>query len=92
MNMTWQTALVRNILISGTNGAITLIILLIAPLGLAAVMINTALVVVATFTTAQTADQVIRFLQGGQSPEPGQARARVRVLSEDEPGQMNRRS
>jgi len=92
MNMTRQMALVRNILVSGTNGVITLVILLIAPLGLAAVVINTGLVMVATFMTAQMGDQVIRFLQGGQSPGLGEGASGVRVLSEDEPGAMQRRS
>jgi Na+/serine symporter len=39
-----RAAKVRNVLVSAANGSITLIILLIAPLGLAAVIINTLLV------------------------------------------------
>jgi hypothetical protein len=65
MIITARTALVRNLLVAGTNGAITLIILLIAPLGLAAVWANTLLVVAATFGTATLSDRVILFLQGG---------------------------
>jgi hypothetical protein len=55
--------MVRNVLLAGTNGAITLVILLIAPLGLAAVIINTLLVTAATFITGYVSDWVIVFLQ-----------------------------
>ena len=61
--MNYRATLVRNILVAGTNGAITLIILLIAPLGLAAVIINTSLVTVASFLSGQAADRVVGFLQ-----------------------------
>jgi Tfp pilus assembly protein PilV len=54
---------VRNIVVAVTNGTITLVILLIAPLGLAAVIANTVMVAFATFFVAQTADRVILFLQ-----------------------------
>jgi hypothetical protein len=67
MILTPRFALVRNVLVSGTNGAITLIILLIAPLGLTAVIMNTALVTLATFFTSQTADRVVGFLQHDRS-------------------------
>ncbi len=62
MYLTRRGALVRNLAVAIVNGAITLIILLIAPLGLAAVIINTALVTIATFITAIASDQVILFL------------------------------
>ena len=90
MTITWRIALVRNILVSGTNGAITLVILLIAPLGLAAVMINTALVVLATFTATQTADQMIRFLQSDRPPS-GTPPLHL-IPDQDEPGPLKRRS
>lgn len=94
MTASEKVALVRNVLVSGTNGAITLVILLIAPLGLAAVLINTALVMVATFTTAQTADQVIRFLQGDRrETETVPEGTRVQVLSDEaESGPIQHRS
>jgi hypothetical protein len=38
---------------------------LIAPLGLVAVLINTALVTVATYVTAIACDRIILYLQGG---------------------------
>ena len=53
----------RNISVSIVNGTITLIILLIAPLGMMAVIINTLLVTVATYTVTIAADRVIKFLQ-----------------------------
>jgi hypothetical protein len=68
MMMTAQGMLVRNLALAIVNGAITLIILLIAPLGLAAVMINTLLVTLATFVTATASDRIILFLQGGTVP------------------------
>ncbi|BAZ87409.1 CRISPR-associated protein Csx18 [Dolichospermum compactum] len=61
-----RAALVRNLAVAFLNGTITLIILLIAPLGLAAVIINTILVTIATFTNATAGDSVVRFLQPSQ--------------------------
>lgn len=58
-----RAALVRNISIAVLNGTITLIILLIAPLGLAGVIINTLLVTTASFVNATFGDRVIQFLQ-----------------------------
>jgi hypothetical protein len=53
---------VRNTLVSISSGSITLIILLIAPLGLAAVIINTLLVTVATYLVSSVADRVMGWL------------------------------
>jgi hypothetical protein len=64
-----RAALVRNSCASVVSGAITLIILLIAPLGLLAVMINTLLVTIATFTVAVAIDRVTLFLQSSQQAE-----------------------
>lgn len=58
-----RAARVRNLLVSTINGSITLIILLIAPLGLAAVIINTLLVAVATYGVSSVADWVMAWLQ-----------------------------
>ncbi len=63
MYLTPRSAQVRNLAVAAVNGAITLIILLIAPLGLAAVVINTLLVTIATYATATIADRVVRYLQ-----------------------------
>jgi hypothetical protein len=52
----------RNMMVAISTGSITLIILLIAPLGLAAVIINTLLVTVATYVVSFVADRVIVWL------------------------------
>ncbi len=52
----------RNMMVALSTGSITLIILLIAPLGLAAVIINTLLVTVATYAVSTVADRVIAWL------------------------------
>jgi len=59
-----RAAFVRNLAVAVVNGAISLAILLIAPLGLASVVTNTFLIAVASFFTAQMADRVVLFLQG----------------------------
>ncbi|MFN7525864.1 MAG: CRISPR-associated protein Csx18 [Dolichospermum sp.] len=51
------------------NGGITLVILLIAPLGLAAVLINTLSVTVATYIVASAAERVILWLEPEQNAE-----------------------
>lgn len=63
MHISTRTAGFRNLALSAVNGAITLIVLLIAPLGLAAVIINTLLIAAATFVAGEIADRVIRYLQ-----------------------------
>lgn len=57
-----RSQLLRNALVSISTGSITLIILLIAPLGLAAVIINTLLVTLATYVVSIVADRVIVWL------------------------------
>lgn len=69
MYISSNAALVRNVSASVVNGSITLIILLVAPLGLLAVIINTVLVTVATYTTIVAVDRVMLFLQRNQQPE-----------------------
>ncbi|GAB1543359.1 hypothetical protein NUACC21_60330 [Scytonema sp. NUACC21] len=66
MYISTRAALVRNLAVALLNGTITLIILLIAPLGLAAVITNTLLVTVATFVNATAGDRIIHFLQPSQ--------------------------
>jgi hypothetical protein len=51
------------------NGATTLVILLIAPLGLAAVIINTILVAVTTYMVSSAADKIILWLEPEQKAE-----------------------
>ena len=60
MYINQRSQLVRNIALSAANGGITLIILLIAPLGFAAVIINTILITISTFATATASDRIIR--------------------------------
>ena len=66
MFISFRAAKVRNLSVASVNGSVTLIILLIAPLGLAAVIINTLLVAVASYGVGQMADRVILWL----SPPP----------------------
>jgi cell division protein FtsW (lipid II flippase) len=69
MYLNQRSQLVRNITLSIANGSITLIILLIAPLGLAAVIINTILITISTFITATASDRIIQYLQPQQQPK-----------------------
>lgn len=64
-----RTTLVRNVSVSIVNGGITLIILLIAPLGLMAVIINTVLVALTTYIVSVGADRVMAFLQRDEQAE-----------------------
>lgn len=59
-----DAARLRNRLVAAITGSLTLIILLIAPLGLAAVIVNTLLVTATTYGISQTADRIILRLQG----------------------------
>jgi cell division protein FtsW (lipid II flippase) len=68
MYINQRSQLVRNITLAVANGSLTLIILLIAPLGLAAVIINTILITISTFITATASDRVIKYLQPHQHP------------------------
>jgi len=54
-----KMATLRNGAVAAVNGGITLVILLIAPMGLAAVMVNTVLVMVASFFVGEMADRVL---------------------------------
>ncbi|MGQ9866931.1 MAG: CRISPR-associated protein Csx18 [Pseudanabaenaceae cyanobacterium] len=63
-----RTAQFRNLALALTNEIVTLVILLIALLGLAAVIINTALVALATYGTGTIADRLIQYLQSGSEP------------------------
>ena len=54
---------VRNLSVSAVNGLVSLIILLIAPLGLLAVIVNTALVMASTYGLLAGSDRMIMYLQ-----------------------------
>ena len=84
-----RSAQVRNMALALVNGAITLIILLIAPLGLAAVLINTILVMLTTYVTATIGDRVLRYLQ---SDTPMRAELMTPTDRSRASGQIVRRS
>ncbi|NJL48208.1 MAG: hypothetical protein HC929_12915 [Leptolyngbyaceae cyanobacterium SM2_5_2] len=67
MYLSARAAFFRNLMVAIFNGGITLVILLIAPLGLAAVIMNTVLVMGSTLAVASLGDRVILFLQAGSS-------------------------
>ena len=69
MYISRRSATVRNFSVSAVNGSITLAILLIAPLGLAAVIINTALVTMTTYIVCGVSDKVILWLEPEQNAE-----------------------
>lgn len=69
MYITSRASTIRNFSLAAVNGTITLIILLVAPLGLAAVISNTFLVTVATFFASTVADQIVRYIQPSRAQE-----------------------
>ncbi|AFY51315.1 hypothetical protein Nos7524_5625 (plasmid) [Nostoc sp. PCC 7524] len=69
MYISRRAATARNISVSAVNGGITLVILLIAPLGLAAVIINTLLVTVSTYIISSMADRIVLWLEPEQRAE-----------------------
>jgi VIT1/CCC1 family predicted Fe2+/Mn2+ transporter len=64
---TARSLLFRNTLVAVTTGLVTLVILLIAPLGLAAVLTCTAAVVVTTFLVGTTSDRILRWLESARA-------------------------
>ncbi len=64
--LTAKMARVRNLSVSAANGAISLTILLIAPMGLFAVIVNTLLIMAATYGSLTVSDRVISYLQRDQ--------------------------
>ena len=60
--LTSKMARVRNISVSAANGIISLTILLIAPMGLFAVIVNTLLIVAATYGGLMVSDRIIVYL------------------------------
>jgi hypothetical protein len=62
MYISQRGLIIRNGGAAVVNGAITLVLLLIAPLGLAAVITNTFLVTVSTFFVCTAADKVTVWL------------------------------
>ena len=60
--LTDKVARVRNISVSAANGIISLTILLIAPMGLFAVIVNTLSIVAATYGTLTASDRILVYL------------------------------
>ena len=60
--LTNKMARVRNLSVSVANGAISLVILLIAPMGLFAVIVNTLLIVAATYGCLTVSDRILVYL------------------------------
>jgi hypothetical protein len=60
--ITTKGALLRNLAAALVNGAITLTILLIAPLGLLAVITNTVLIMISTFVVNSFGDRVVQWV------------------------------
>lgn len=64
-----RSIFVRDLAAAIANGGITLVILLIAPLGLAAVIMNTLLIMASTFLVCGVMDGIaIWLLKGNQPP------------------------
>ncbi|MEH2327349.1 MAG: CRISPR-associated protein Csx18 [Nostoc sp.] len=81
MYISRRGAKLRNALVSIFNGSVTLVILLIAPLGLMAVIINTVLVTLGTYVVSNVADRVITALEPEQNAElTGSSREKNRHL------------
>lgn len=79
MYLTKRGIFVRNGATAIANGGITLVILLIAPLGLAAVIMNTILVAASTFIVCGVMDTIaIWLLQGSNSNPPHMTAAQRR--------------
>jgi hypothetical protein len=69
MYLSFRAAIVRNIVVAGINCVVTLTLLLIAPLGLAAVISNTIMVTLSTLVVCTLGDVVVMWLlRGGHPP------------------------
>lgn len=65
MHLFESTLQVKAIAVAIVNGLVTLVILLIAPLGLAAVIVNTLLVTLLSYLTSCMGDRVVHYLKTG---------------------------
>ncbi len=64
--LSWRVLLVRSLAAAAVNGIVTLWLLLVAPLGLAAVVFNTGAVALSTFAVCFGGDLVVGWLLRGQ--------------------------
>lgn len=91
MYISSRVALVRNLSVSLFSGIVTLVILLIAPLGIVAVVINTLLITITTFIVGTVGDRVVTFLQNkDQQVELLSNQKRIQIYSSN-PSKLNRR-
>lgn len=92
MNLSPRAIQIRNLAIAVLNGAITYIILIIAPLGIMAVIINTVLVTLASYFSAVAVDRIILFIQGGKPRQAIDLSDRTpSALEEKRPDHLDRR-
>jgi len=63
-----RISLFVNLLVSIVNGAIVLVLLLIAPLGLASVITLTLLITISTFVSGIAAVVLVRWLENRENP------------------------
>ena len=87
MNLSMRGAFIRNIVAAVVNGAITLVLLLIAPLGLAAVITNTVLITLSTFVVCTGADLVVSWLLNPFRDDGDYPRIREKHRRDDYPPQ-----
>ncbi|NJL02705.1 MAG: hypothetical protein HC910_19885 [Spirulinaceae cyanobacterium SM2_1_0] len=82
--LSWRAVLIRSLAAAAVNGVVTLWLLLIAPLGLAAVIFNTAAVAISTFVVCLAGDLVVGWLLRGQgAPESLRSGAGSRLERRD---------
>ena len=94
MYLSVRGILIRHIAVAFLNGMITLAILLIAPLGLAAVITNTLMVVIATLVSSAFIDGVVRFLSPAEAEmlRNAQAQKAASVIPNPNYDELDRRS
>lgn len=69
LTLTQRQCALRNAAIAVANGMLTLVILLIAPLGLAAVIVNTVLVALSSWVVAGASDRLMAWLNASDRQE-----------------------
>ncbi|MBO0352256.1 hypothetical protein J0895_24870 [Phormidium pseudopriestleyi FRX01] len=94
MYLSMRGILIRHIAVAFLNGIITLVILLIAPLGLVAVITNTTMVVLATLVTSAFVDGVVHFLSPAEAEllRNAQAQKAASVIPNRNYDELDRRS
>lgn len=92
MYVPMRGAFIRNVAVAAVNGVVTLVLLLIAPLGLAAVITNTGLVAISTFLISTFADLIVVWLLRPSQPESlSQGSRRVGLTNLEQSQDIKRR-